>query len=276
MGCEIMKKIIYRILAYVFDILLVTLLTVGITQLPIFSDTNSEVGALYVNLSTIEMSYNTLNEKLDNFYEDGKISENELEDINTSFSLYKDCFKNIKVEEEVTNEIKNNITKEINEKRVELKNECAYNINKINTTQSIIGIVLYILYFGIFQYFMKGQTIGKKIFRLKVVGTEKEKVSLLNYIFRSILVCEILITGIDLLLLFILNKSQYISSNYWIMQAKYLYEILFVIVMIIRDDNRSVHDLLLNTKVIRMDKEGKEVVEQLFKDKNEKVANKAN
>ena len=64
MGCEIMKKIIYRILAYVFDILLVTLLTVGITQLPIFSDTNSEVGALYVNLSTIEMSYNTLNEKL--------------------------------------------------------------------------------------------------------------------------------------------------------------------------------------------------------------------
>ena len=41
--------------------------------------------------------------------------------------------------------------------------------------------------------------------------------------------------------------------------------------MIIRDDNRSVHDLLLNTKVIMLDKNGKEIIE-----KDEKNSNKTN
>ena len=242
-----MKKIIYRLLAYAIDILLVTMLTMGITYLPMFKETNSKVGAIYVSLSTNELTYNALTEKIDKYYEDAKFSE------------------------EVTNELKSDISKNIKETSVDIKNDYAYQINKYNIVQSIIGVILYILYFGVLQYVLKGQTLGKKLFKLKVVGMEKEKVSLLNYILRSILVCEIIITAIDLIFLTTMSKSLYIASNYWLLQAKYIYEIGFIVVMIIRDDNRSVHDLLLNTKVIMLDKNGKEIIE-----KDEKNSNKTN
>ena len=251
-----MKKIIYRLLAYAIDILLVTMLTMGITYLPIFKETNSKVGAIYVSLSTNELTYNALTEKLDKYYEDAKFSETELE---------------VKVDEEVTNELKSDISKNIKETYVDIKNDYAYQINKYNIVQSIIGVIFYILYFGVLQYVLKGQTLGKKLFKLKVVGMEKEKVSLLNYILRSILVCEIIITAIDLIFLTTMSKSLYIASNYWLLQAKYIYEIGFIVVMIIRDDFRSVHDLLLNTKVIMLDKNGKEIIE-----KDEKNSNKTN
>ena len=41
-----MKKIIYRLLAYAIDILLVTMLTMGITYLPMFKESYCKVGAL--------------------------------------------------------------------------------------------------------------------------------------------------------------------------------------------------------------------------------------
>ena len=181
-----MKKIIYRLLAYAIDILLVTMLTMGITYLPMFKETNSKVGAIYVSLSTNELTYNALTEKLDKYYEDAKFSETELEEIKTDYSNFYSCFDKVKVDEEVTNELKSDISKNIKETYVDIKNDYAYQINKYNIAQSIIGVILYILYFGLLQYVLKGQTLGKKLFKLKVVGMEKEKVSLLNYILRSI------------------------------------------------------------------------------------------
>lgn len=268
-----MKKIIYRVLAYGIDILLISLLVIGLMNLPMFKKTNELVGIEYLNLSTTELAYNTLSNKLEEYYKDAKFSQEELKEIENGYNDYYDCFKDVKVDEEITNEMKTKITTNLKEKEVNLKNKSAYKINKYNISQSIMGIVLYILYFGIIQFLLKGQTLGKKIFRLKVKRIDDEKGSLISYIIRSILVCEIIITGIDLLLLITLKENVYITSNYWLLQVKYIYEIAFIIVMIIRDDNRSIHDLLLKTKVIRMDKKGKEIEESLFNDQDEKTIN---
>ena len=249
-----MKKIIYRVLAYAIDIFLVTMLTLGVTYLPMFKNVNSEVGKIYVSISTNELMYNALNEKLDSYYEDALISEDEMNEIEKEYSNYYSCFKGIKNDEEITNSKKSEISDDIKKTYTTIKNDYAYQINKLNIAQSVIGICIYILYFGVLQYLLHGQTLGKKIFKLKVVGIEKDNVSLINYIIRSILVCEILITGLDLIFLLTMSKSLYISSNYWILQIKYIYEIGFIVVMIIRDDNRSVHDLILKTKVIMLDK----------------------
>ena len=265
-----MKKIIYRVLAYAIDIFLVTMITLGVTYLPMFKSVNSEVGKIYVSISTNELMYNALNEKLDSYYEDALISEEEMKEIEKEYSNYYSCFNGIKSDEEVTNSKKSEIAANIKKTYSTIKNDYAYQINKLNIAQSVIGICIYILYFGVLQYVLRGQTLGKKLFKLKVTGIEKEKVSLINFIIRSILVCEILITGLDLIFLLTMSKDLYISSNYWILQIKYIYEIGFIVVMIIRDDNRSVHDLILKTKVIMIDKNG---IEQ--KD-NEKNTNKIN
>lgn len=249
-----MKKIIYRILAYMIDVAIVTLLTIGFMYLPFNKSNNEKVGSIYVNISTNELEYETLTNKLTTYYEDAKFSEDELKDIETDFPAYYNCFKDIKAEEEVTNEIKSDLEKNLKMNYVDIKNDYAYQINKLNVNETIVGFVFYILYFGVLQYFLKGQTLGKKIFKLKVKGINDKKLSIFNYILRSVLVCEILVTGIDLIFLLTMKESLYIDCNYWILQVKYIYEIGFIVVMIIRDDARSVHDLILGTEVVRLEK----------------------
>ena len=95
-------------------------------------------------------------------------------------------------------------------------------------------------------------------------------VPLLIYFVRTILIAEIILLSLDILLVFNLKFDSYLICNYWISQFKYIYELAFLIVMIVRDDQRSVHDLLLNTRVMLMDKNKNEIVDYLFIEENDK------
>ena len=93
---------------------------------------------------------------------------------------------------------------------------------------------------------------------------------------KDYLESKLLISLTDLILIFSLSKDLYINAHYWITQIKYIYEMSFLVCMVIRDDSRSFHDLILNTRVLRYDKNGHEIIEQLFSDENEENINKAN
>ena len=45
----------------------------------------------------------------------------------------------------------------------------------------------------------------------------------------------------------------------------------FLVCMIIRDDQKSLHDLLLHTRVLRFDKDGNEINEVLFVNSEEEI-----
>ena len=63
-----------------------------------------------------------------------------------------------------------------------------HDLSYYSISYSIIEIVVTILYFTLFPLLFDGQTIGKKIFKLKIVKSEpNEKVSLNNYLVRSII-----------------------------------------------------------------------------------------
>ena len=47
-------------------------------------------------------------------------------------------------------------------------NEYNYILGKIAISDSIITLLTTLFYFGILQYFLKGQTIGKKILKLNI------------------------------------------------------------------------------------------------------------
>ncbi len=50
----------------------------------------------------------------------------------------------------------------------------------------------------------------------------------------------------------------------------------FLVCMVVRDDTRSIHDLILNTRVLRYDKDGHEIIEQLFRDNDEENITQSN
>lgn len=266
-----MKKLFSRVLSFGIDIFICTLLIVGLSNINLINPNKSKIDEQYNSYSTISIEYEDFNKYLEDVIKDAKLDEQEHTKINKDFSEYAEIFEDINLNEEITNKEKDKLRNEAKEKYVQVSNDYGYRINKLNIYQTIISIVVYILYFGLLQWLLKGQTIGKKIFKLRVINDNGKSVPLWKFIVRAILIAEIIIIGLDLILVLVLNKNSYLVANYHIANFKYLYEMAFLVCMIIRDDQKSLHDLLLHTRVLRFDKDGNEINEVLFVNSEEEI-----
>ena len=112
------------------------------------------------------------------------------------------------------------------------------------------------LYFVIFAYFNKCQTIGKKVFKLKVVGKKKKEVSLMQMILRNLIYGSNLYMGINLFLLIkiILIITIKSSEPFYYLMALLTYSQIIIelisIVLLLKNKDRSLSDLISNTKII--------------------------
>lgn len=268
-----MKKILLRILSYVIDMFICTFLIVGLTSIPYINPNDSKVKVLYNELGTESKIYLEFVEKVEEFFDDGEIVEEEFELIKSKYNSYSVLFKDVDVREEVTNAKKDEIRGKIEGRYAEVMNNINYKIGRANVYYTSVSLIVFVLYFGLLQWIMKGQTIGKKILKLKVVdSTDKEKkVPLWKYFVRAVLVSELIFIGLDLIFVMTLKLNPYLIANYWISNVRYIYEMAFLIVMVMRDDQRSIHDLLINTRVMLMDKNKNEVVDVLFNEEEKEV-----
>lgn len=148
--------------------------------------------------------------------------------------------------------LSNNITYE---EFVDEYQDLYYKNKKDTMTQSAITLTITIAYFVIFQYMNKGQTIGKKILHLRVVDNNTEKpLSIFKGLIRSLLIWNILSGTLGIVLIYILNKESYITSNLIISYLESIFIFITAMFTLYRKDNRGLHDIIINSKVI---KEGK-------------------
>ena len=78
----------------------------------------------------------------------------------------------------------------------EYKNEnykLIYKLQKENITVNIVTITLYIGYFVVFATLNKGQTLGKKLLKIRVVNKNNDKPSIWNMLVRSLFIYNIII-----------------------------------------------------------------------------------
>jgi len=135
-----------------------------------------------------------------------------------------------------------------------------YNVTKYSISYNIIIIVVIFLYFVVFQKFNNGQTLGKKLMKIKIVNNNEEKnVSLLKYFIRSLPMYFIYVGGlipliINSILVFILNENNYMNVTMIISYAFLIISIVSFVMINIRKDERGIQDLLANTKVIYIGK----------------------
>lgn len=276
-----MKKILFRIIAYVLDFCLVSVILLGLSYINFINPENPVINLKYEEYYNITERYNELTNSIGEYFEDGRLTEVEYNEIIKKYPEYFSVFDTLTLNEDIKNSDIETIKSELEKKQIEINNDFGYKIEKLNIRSTIISIVCYILYFGVLQYILGGQTIFKKIFRIRVIDKNNthKKIPLWKYIVRSILVCEIIITVIDLILLLSLKQGSYTIANGWMLQIKYIYEMIFLITLIIRDDARSIHDLILNTVVVRFNKHNNIIDEKLFNDmsdENEDTFNKNN
>lgn len=126
-----------------------------------------------------------------------------------------------------------------------------YRIDKENFIFSVVGIVVYILYYVVFQYKNNGQTLGKKLMGIKV-EKENGEISINDFIFRSFIVNSVLFNMLILVFLFTTKDTTYISLVGILGMIQFIVMIVSACMIIFRKDKKSLQDVITNTKVVEV------------------------
>lgn len=138
-------------------------------------------------------------------------------------------------------------TDEYKDKIVDLN----YNINKYKVISSSISVVGFLLYFAVLQWALKGQTIGKKIMKIRVVANnEDKKLNVGNYILRSLILNNIIFSIILIIGVYIFEAPGYYTLSMVVSYLQLLVMSLIMLMVVLRKDYRGLHDFVAGTKVI--------------------------
>lgn len=257
-----MKKIIFKLLAYIGDMLVVGVITGCLSYITLINPSRETIEDIYSQETVHQKEVIALLKDMKEAVKDDELTESEYKAIVDSTKNYKDVFREIK-EDEKASDWSSIMTTELSNKFQDNISRLSYEANRKMTVVNIITVIVYILYFGVFEFITGGQTLFKKIFKLRTLNTDGTKVSLVKEIIRSVLICELVFIVFDI---FAVRApyQKYIKIDHIVDYVKYFYELAFIVVMMMRDDTRSIHDLILGTKVIRYDVNGVEIEDRIF------------
>lgn len=205
--------ILRRIMAYFIDIILVVMVSTLITS-------NKYIDINYSKYQKVYNEYKTCYDEYESLLKDSE--EEKLDE--------KESDKLDKYEEKLNN--------------------YSYRLSKLSFVPRFMGIILSLFYFVVLQFYFNGQTLGKKIMKLRVVSNDNKNINIFSFLIRSLIVNEIFISSLNLICILFLSKNVYFTYSKVIYFVTYFIEILIVFTIIFSKDNRGIHDILANTKVI--------------------------
>ncbi len=124
-----------------------------------------------------------------------------------------------------------------------------YDLSKYSISLVCINLIVYILYFGGFQFWNKGQTIGKKIMKIKLVS-KKDNLKLWQCLLRTVILYSILFEVIKVIVItFVSVNKFYFINNILSVASSFLFYTV-VLCILFRKDGRGLHDILCDTDVV--------------------------
>ena len=146
--------------------------------------------------------------------------------------------------------------------------DLSYELNSNGYVYTIGTIVIVFLYFGVFVYFTKGQTLGKKIMNIRIIGNKRQELKLHNYFIRAFILNGI-IMNLATLIAICFKESTYLTIYTAASNFDMILTIVIFLMVLFYKDGRGLHDILAGTKVIDVrDEANLEVVEET-KEKDE-------
>ncbi len=125
-----------------------------------------------------------------------------------------------------------------------------YELYRLNVYYVIIDIVVVLLYFGVLPYFLKGQTLGKRLFQLRIVGIKDKPLSIVNYLLRCIVLNNVLISIALQCIVHIMSVDNFYAVYQNVNLVGYIILYISLFMVIVRRDGRGLHDMVANTKVV--------------------------
>ena len=170
-------------------------------------------------------------------------------------SLVVTPFIDVKENEKLTNEVNELLSKvtsqEINSKEFAEENmDLSYRLARKNGLISLITIVFNVLYFVVFQLYNKGQTLGKKLMKIRIKSDVGE-LTMNQMIFRAFIANSILLDLITFMFMLSNSRTVYFYGVTTFSTIQYTITLISIFMILIRKDGRAVHDLLVHTRVVR-------------------------
>ena len=125
-----------------------------------------------------------------------------------------------------------------------------YNISKGTVLISLTSIIIYILYFVVYQVYNNGQTVGKKLMKIKVKSITDESLSINTMLFRALIIYGIAANIINLMLILLLKKELYLSISNTISIIQSLIVVISVFMILFSKQKRGIHDILTKIEVV--------------------------
>lgn len=126
-----------------------------------------------------------------------------------------------------------------------------YNYQKDNYLSTVVSVGLNFIYFVVFAYFNKGQTIAKKLMNIKVVDNKTGKrPKFWQMLVRNIFIYSLLSNIIILILLFT-SKNNFIYCYMLVGGFDLMFVMITVMFVLYRKDKRGLHDMMACTKVVK-------------------------
>ena len=247
-----MKTILNRVFAYAVDLLILLLVSSILTNISFLNPQLKNYNKYYGQLSDYAKEYNSFISDLEKYYKDGELSEKNYTKLIENHKKYEEnlskYYEDSKLSKKEYKKLEGEVEKDYQKKYEDL----AYKIAKNSSISSAIYIIVTILYFGIFNLVTDGQTLGKKIFKLKIVSSvsDDSKPNIVSYLIRSVLLYNTIYYLVSLIGIYTLNKENYYLVTNIVYQIQYYIQIIIICMVMLRTDGRGLHDILAKTKVI--------------------------
>lgn len=137
-----------------------------------------------------------------------------------------------------------------NIEEVEKLMDLQYQYEKESVPVNVISLVIIFGYFVCFQFFNKGQTIGKKLLKIRTVGSDNKKIAFWQIFVRSLFIHQILVNTISLVLIAVCPKNIFIQAYSILTLLQSVFIIITMLFVLYRKDKRGLHDLIVNSYVI--------------------------
>ena len=127
----------------------------------------------------------------------------------------------------------------------------SYQLSQKQGVVSLVTLFLAVLYFIVYQYYNNGQTIGKKLMKIKVVSSTDKEITMDSFIFRSLIVNSILVDMISFAIVIFGNETAYFYGVAICGIIKYTLLLICGFMVMWSKSGFGLHDRIAHTTVVK-------------------------
>ena len=140
--------------------------------------------------------------------------------------------------------------KVLDDEYAEKLKDLVYDVDYTGALVTFTQVIVFIGYFVVFQHKNNGQTIGKKIMKLKVVSTNSKELSLGQVAIRAGICDSIIINFLLVACVLLVGRNNYYYASFGLQLLNYGIIIIALFMILFRKDGKGLHDVLAKTKVV--------------------------